>query len=142
MTQPQQLPTTSDRTNEGLNALAAEIERAHYLLDLQDDWDTDGSPGFGIDTWHRTVGLAHELCGRLAEGWSLEPQDVEIMPGADGNLSLEVAYPGATLLFSVPKERDAPIRYYGRSDTAERTTKGLLSPEESLDWLSLWTATK
>ena len=143
MTQPHQLPKTGgDPVSTGLDALAAEIERARYLLDLPDDWDTNGSPGFAEATWTRTVGLAVDLSTRLVDGWALTPRDVEIMPGANGNLSLEVVYPGATLLFSVPPERDAPIRYYGRSDDSGRTTKGLLAPEETPDWLSLWTATK
>lgn len=64
------------------------------------------------------------------------------MPGANGNLSLEVGYPNATLLFSIPPKDDDPIRYDGRSDAAERTTKGLLAPAERLDWLSLWTGSK
>lgn len=143
MTQPQQRPRLEqDLASIGLAGLAAEIERARYLLDLPDDWDDDGSPGFAEATWSRTVAFAVDLCTRLVDGWSVTPRDVEIMPGANGNLSLEVAYPNATLLFSVPPTRDEPIRYYGRSDAADRTTKGLLAPEESLDWLSLWTASK
>ena len=138
LTQSRQRTTTGDLADRGLGVLAEEIARARYLLELPDDWDTDGSPAFHVDTWSRTVGLAEELCGRLADGWSMTPRDVEIMPGANGNLSLEVAYPAATLLFSVPPERGAPIRYYGHSAAAERTKKGLLAPEESLDWLSLW----
>lgn len=141
MTQPKQLPSiTDDLVGKGLDGLAAEIERARYLLDLPDDWDTDGSPGFAEATWTRTVNLAVDLGTSLADGWSLTPRDIEILPGAGGNLSLEVAYPNATILFSVPKDRDAPVRYYGRNDAGGRTTKGLLAPEESLDWLSLWTA--
>ncbi len=133
---------SGDLADRGLGVLAEEITRARYLLDLPNDWDTDGSPGFDVDTWSRTVGLAEELCGRLAEGWSLTARDVEIMPGANENLSLEVAYPAVTLLLSVPPVADASIRSYGRNEGGSRTTKGLLGPNESLDWLSLWTVTK
>jgi len=118
--------------------LNAEIERATRILELEDDWDGEGSSGYTEDTFNRAVEFLTEhskglweLCG------SLLPVP-RIGPGPDGSIDLHWKLPSHELLVNIPSDPNEVPTFYGDNYGALKN-RGTLEPKkfnaEIVPWL-------
>ena len=120
--------------------LADEVLGSRSLLDLEDDWDDEGSPGYAEATWNRAVEFLVRLVSRLKEEYGLRLSDTQIMPGSYGNIDIHLRMPRAELWLSFPPSASAPPRYYAHDETETRIAKGTLDPASPNLWLAAWLA--
>ena len=93
--------------------LLDEVTASRSLLDLQDDWDDRGSPGYAEATWTRAVDFLVTLARRLTTERATALISAEVLPGAAGSIDLELRTEHRRLLVSVPP--NAAMLPVGRS---------------------------
>jgi hypothetical protein len=123
-----------------LSEIADAIEKSRYILDLPDDWDDEGSPGYAPETWERA---ARFVLNNAVDLWRAEQVRVPapaIHNGPAGSIDIHWKTRGAELLINVPPER--PATYYGRNAETGLETKGTLETSVPNEWLLKWIATQ
>ena len=125
----QQMPLPVER--RPVDRLERAIEESRGILDLHDDWDGDGSPGYDEPTWRQAVTILRRL-SREARHLPVP----SIAPAEAGSVDLYWGKPGHNLLLNVPEDTDAPVAYYGTSGRGKFS--GVLDLEEDVSYLATW----
>ena len=120
--------------------LAKGVLASRSLLDLEDDWDDRGSPGYAESTWLRAVDLLMRWADDLRSRYATHLSTADVVPGSAGHIGLELRTDRKRLLLSVPPVPDVSVRYYGHDATKTTTTKGTLDLTLPNDWLLAWLA--
>lgn len=118
--------------------LRGEIGDSRRLLDLGDDWDGAGSPGYVEETWVRAVDLLISIVAELSDEYAIRTDFVEIMPGSHGSIDFEIRLPSCRLFFSVPPSNETPVRYFGEDSKKRNSVKGTFDAGADLGWLMQW----
>lgn len=115
------------------------MERSRAMLDLEDDWDGEGSPGYAEETWRRAVGIALESA-KHAPSAPQEPLPTPAFSkGPDGSVDVLWRANAKRVMINVPAEAGEPITYHGFDrDNARREIKGLLDPTDANGWIVAW----
>lgn len=121
--------------------LVKEISASRAILDLQDDWDGEGSPGYAEATWQRAVGCLARGAIRLYAGRGIALPVPKIRKGPMGGIDLHWRTSTRELLVHIPADGGAPADYYGDDRAGGHVVKGTLDPAEENDWLLMWLAT-
>src|SRR5262245_38892437 len=85
-----------------LDHLRAVIEESRSMLDLEDDWDEAGSPGYDEATWRRAVEFLVQNAMLLREECHLRVEAPRIGKGPDGSIDLDWRLPKRELLVNIP----------------------------------------
>jgi hypothetical protein len=120
--------------------LADEVLASRSLLDLDDDWDDRGSPGYAASTWLRAVDLLIRVAEGLRSHHATRLATADVLPGSSGHVGLELRTDRKRLLLSVPPVPDVSVRYYGHDTAKTTTTKGTLDLTLPIGWLLAWLA--
>jgi hypothetical protein len=107
--------------------LEAEIERAKRILDLEDNWDGEGSPGYSEDTFHRAIAFLTTHAKWLWESCRVRLPVPRIGPGPDGTIDLHWKQPSWELLVNIPADANEPATFYGDNYGAQKI-RGSLDP--------------
>jgi hypothetical protein len=122
-------------------ALWEAIQSSRGILQLHDDWDTEGSPGYSEATWNRAITflLLNAVRHRIHhQGWLTAPR---ILPGPDGNIDLHWKTPQRELLISIPSDPTEPAAYYGddKDDGTDNAIRGRsLDTSMYNEWIFAW----
>lgn len=118
--------------------IGREIERAidssRRILELKDDWDEEGSPGYLQETWDKATRFIRESVSSfhtVAHGLPAP----RILPGPDGTIDIHWKTAERELLINIPVE-DEPAEYYG--DGPRESVKGKLDLATSNEWILMW----
>ena len=95
-------------------ALEQEIRSSRRLLDLGDDWDGDGSPGYDERTWDCAVGCLRRHAEWLRATLKRAMPVPSIDPGPAGAIDILWENDEYTLLLRVPPTAEGSIEFYGR----------------------------
>lgn len=123
-----------------LETFAPGIERSSHFLELSDDWDGEGSPGYHETTWRQAVTLVVRSASAFIESHPEEtPPPPIFAKGQDGSIDIVWDAGEKRLMINVPAENDEPVAYHGfdRSNDA-REVKGSLDPADQNDWIVRW----
>src|SRR5688572_9823361 len=109
-----------------LGSFAQEIDRSRAKLELADDWDGDGSPGYAEATWRRAVAIAVGSAARFLTLHGEVPPDPAIAKGPDG--SVDVLWRSGTkkLMVNVPADGGTVTCHGFDRDNPDREIKALL----------------
>ena len=127
-----------------LAAYAGPIASSRKMLELPDDWDGEGSPGYAPETWARAVGLLLGSALRLYEDTGLVAPPPKIRKGPQGSIDLHWRLPGRTLLLNVPMEVDTPAEFFGHDGTRDQDgrfahpVQGSFAVDDEQPWLLMW----
>jgi hypothetical protein len=114
-----------------------EIEKSQHLLELEHDWDGEGSPGYEKQTWDRaTTFLSHNIILL----WQLYHVCVDvprISPGPDGSIDIHWKSKSPELLINIPSDLSEPADYYGDNKLGQ-IVKGVLDTSVKNLWLLMW----
>ena len=107
------------------------------LLQLEDDWDTEGSPAIAEESWNRAVEWLknHAIQIWRSHGSEIDPPDIG--PGPDGSIDLHWDFPEYELLINFPADPDAMADCYGDDRGAIRF-KATFDPRITNEGLLLW----
>lgn len=123
-----------------LSGLAEAIEQSRSLLDLEDDWDGEGTPSYAEDTWRRTVDFLVRYAKTLWEQRGIAAEDVEILPDTEGALAIDWRVGGREMLIRVPAEPTLEASYFGDDGSGRRKTKGTLDTSALVQSFVWWLA--
>ena len=109
-----------------LNSVAESVRASRSIIDLEDDWDGEGSPGYDEAVWERAGRFVLNNALQLwrESGRVIRPPD--IFPGPDGSLDLLWESGEATLLVNVPPQPDMPVKWFGSLKDGTESTKGTM----------------
>lgn len=133
-------PSDFSRLPTAINDLAVSIGSSRSLLDLPDDWDDAGAPGYLEATWQRAVTFLVSGVSRLWQEHRVRTERADVLPGPRGSIDLDWRTPGHELLINVPVDTSQPFAYYGDDGAGERKIKGTLDPSAPNRWLLAWLA--
>jgi len=120
-------------------ALSLAIQESHSLLDLPNDWDGEGSPGYAESTWTRAVDFLLQNAERLWQDQGVEVSAPAILPGPDGSIDLHWNTKNHELLLNIPADPGGLAEYYG--DTVDgNAVSGKLTIAARNQWLLMWLA--
>ncbi|MBW4618835.1 MAG: hypothetical protein KME17_05690 [Cyanosarcina radialis HA8281-LM2] len=127
----------SIRIPDRLNYLADIVEKSRSILELQDDWDDEGSPGYSEQTWERAVTFLLENAVSLWQEKGFCVTAPAIHNGPEGSIDIYWETDNRKLLINVPADRNKLADFYGY-DSLGREVKGMLKLSEPNEWLLLW----
>ena len=117
--------------------IADAIESSRKILDLQDNWDQEGSKGYAESTWRR----ATEFVIRTAieyennsDSWVDPPK---ITPGPESSIDVRWKTSKRSILMNFPPEDDKPVEFFG-SDGNIDSIKGTLDTSSQNQWILMW----
>jgi len=84
-----------------------------HLLELPEDFDQEGSPGYSAETWRRAIGFLLSLAGALHERDAIALPRPKILPAGAGSIDLHWKSSQYELLVNVPANPQLPVEYYG-----------------------------
>jgi hypothetical protein len=96
-----------------LHEIDAAIEASEYILDLKDDWDDEGSIGYEVATWKRTVDLLKTLSKNALSDFGVVIDAPKIYHGPNGGIDMLWKTEGYKVLAHFPKDELSPITFYG-----------------------------
>jgi hypothetical protein len=133
--------TFEDDLPPALAGLAAAVEASRSMLDLTDDWDGEGSPGYDEATWRRAVDF---LLGSALMIWHAHGVAIpapKVRKGPLGSIDLHWRTPTRELLINVPAAAGDLADYYCDDGAGGHPVQGTLDPAREGDDLLLWLAT-
>lgn len=137
----EQAPSQRRQTRQRKNGIPKSIEEAiassRSILDLQDDWDEQGSPGYDESTWRRACDFLVRQASFARERVSRDLPPPRILPGPDGSIDLHWKMPRFELLVNVPKDASKPATFYG-DDYGNSCVRGNLNTSEQIRGLVVW----
>lgn len=113
------------------------IDSSCYLLELEDDWDTEGSPAIAIATWNRAVEWLKNHADQIGRSHGIEIDPPHIGPGPDGSIDLHWDFPEYELLINFPADPAAMADCYG-DDRGRIRFKATLDPKTTNEGVLLW----
>lgn len=114
------------------------IRNSEKILQLKDDWDEEGSPGYKFETWKRAVDFVRLHC---YTAWRISGKSVpapNVFPGPDGSIDVHWRTEEFELLVNVPADLSRPATFYG-DDYVDICIKGTVVTSRDnpgiLQWL-------
>ena len=123
-----------------LASFAAPIVASRAMLDLEDDWDGEGSPAYAEATWQRAVTFLLSNALALYDDYGVATPVPKIGKGPYGSVDLHWRFPGRHLLMNIPVGVDEPGDFYGDDGTGGQQVQGGFDPDEEYPWLMMWLA--
>jgi hypothetical protein len=121
-------PGSEPRLPVDFAELEAGIASSRSLLDLADDWDDAGAPGYDEATWQRAVTFLVSGVSRLWDDFGVRTERADVLPGPRGSIDLDWRTAGHELLVNVPADPSQPLAYYGDDGAGGKKIKGTLNP--------------
>jgi hypothetical protein len=133
----QRWPQNTKQEDDSSQEIEQVIEESRSLLEMEGDWDGEGSPGYSAETWSRAVEFLKDNTRRLRDilgVWGAAPS---ISPGPNGSIDLHWKTASRELLINIPTDPDQPAGYYG-DDSGNNRIKGTLDTSGRNEWLLMW----
>lgn len=114
------------------------IKASEQLLNLNDDWDGEGSAGYLASTLNRAVTFLTDNAVKYWKNSFVWVSTPEICPGPDGSIDLLWKLADRELLINIPVDENQPATYYGDDSKNNNITKGKLNLTEKHEWILMW----
>ncbi len=113
------------------------IQSSRSILELKDDWDEEGSPGYAEETWKRATNFVRDVATSYWKetGQWIDPP--KITPGPDSSIDVRWKAEKRTLLINFPAKTEEPADFFG-SDKGADSIKGTLDLFSRNHWILMW----
>ena len=108
-------------------ALYNAIEESKYILELEENFDNEGSPPYEESVWRKAVKFITSFTLWMFEKTKKVIDAPEIHDGLNGSIDILWEQANYILLINIPKEPDKPLSFYG-SDHKLANNKGTFPP--------------
>ncbi len=126
---------------DGLRPVLDAIEESRRLLEWQDNWDGERSPGYARATWDRATTFVRSNALSLWQDFGRWMHAPEIMPGSRGRIDIEWSLDDRELLVTIPVDAAEQAEFYGYDRDRAIVIKGRLDTDSPLSaWLLTWIA--
>jgi hypothetical protein len=120
-----------------LEPIADAIQKSRWMLELEDDWDGEGNPGYSEATWSRAVRFLLRNALSLWQERGVSVSAPAIHNGPEGNIDIYWETSKRSRLINVPAKSDEPASFYGH-DAQGKEVKGTLDLSDTNQWLMMW----
>lgn len=107
--------TQTINQNQSDSILAEAIHSSRGILELKDDWDEEGSPGYKESTWNRAAEFVKEVASAFHQRFGVRVDPPRILPGPEGSIDIHWKTPERELLINIPSDDEEPADYCGCS---------------------------
>lgn len=108
------IPGSALRTRAPESAkISAAINASRNILELEDDWDGEGSRSYLIETWTRATEFLRLYALRSWERHGTIIDAPRILPGPDGSIDIHWKSGLHELLVNIPVDPTKPASFYG-----------------------------
>lgn len=118
-------------------SIAAAIAESRSILELQDDWDGEGSPRYEPAVWDRATNFLKRVAIVHKEQFGVWIPAPAILAGPEGGIDLNWEAEQGRLLVHIPVSEKKPIDFYG-DNRAGQIVKGQLPMTADYRWLLMW----
>jgi hypothetical protein len=108
--------------------LRAEISRAKLILELEDDWDGQGSPRYSQATLDLAATFVNSHVRLLWDSYGLQSPTPTFGPGPDGSIDIHWKQPSWELLVNIPADANQMAAFYGDNYGAQKI-RGSFDPK-------------
>lgn len=123
----------------GLGHFVEPIANSRRMLELEDDWDDEGSPGYQEKTWRVAVSIAVQSATVFLDTHEIVTPAPAIAKGPEGSVDILWTSGTRKVMINVSADEDEPITYHGYDrEHASREIKGLLDPADKNEWILGW----
>lgn len=137
-TPPVNDPRTLDlELPDALAHFADAVEKSRWMLDLRDNWDDEGAPGYAQATWERAVRFLLESALGVWRAYGIASPAPQIQNGPEGTIDLLWESSDFSLLLNIPVDEVEPASYYGSNARGEEM-RGTLDARQPHEFLLLW----
>ncbi|MCL4296134.1 MAG: hypothetical protein KJ077_10420 [Anaerolineae bacterium] len=105
------------------------IEQSRYILELEDDWDTEGSKGYQPLAWERVAIFLIKLYQKALESFAVILDTPRIYHAHGGSIDVLWRSDRYQLLVNFPEDENSSASFYGDNFNIE-TIKGTFDPTE------------
>lgn len=120
-----------------ISPIEATIEASRYILDIGENWDEEGSPGYAEVTWRRATQFVRDITIQFVTKHKTRIDPPKITPGPEGSIDVRWKADKRTLLVNFPANENEPADFFG-SDKEQDTVKGTLDLTSQNQWLLIW----
>ncbi len=114
------------------------IRDAKRLIELSDNWDGEGSPGFSTMTLARATNLVRDTVLYLWTTAHIQLSPPEFLPTSDGSIDIEWYVGDKELVLRIPVDPNERVAFYGKS-SSDFSIRGTFSEQSSdRSWLLSW----
>ena len=113
------------------------ITASKSILELEDDWDDQGSPRYAEATWQRAADFLVRQAGFARANLGRELPVPKILPGPKASIDLHWKLAGFELLVNIPSDAAQPATFCG-DDYRNSCIRGNLNPAEEIRGLVVW----
>jgi hypothetical protein len=117
---------------------ASAIQSALGIVQLKDNWDSEGSVGYSLETYNRMKSFLMANYAFARDVYSEVLPIPAIDPADNGSFDVFWKLEDRTLLLNFPAHNDAPVTYYGSSSDADNTIAGRTKPDQKRPDLVAW----
>ena len=128
------------RRVEMLSDIQEAITASRSILELEDDWDDQGSPGYSETTWRRASEFLLRQANLARMSLDRELPVPKILPGPNASIDLHWKLAGFELLVNIPSDGAQPATFYG-DDYRNSCIRGNLNTSEEIRGLVVWLLT-
>jgi hypothetical protein len=122
---------------EAVSNLRTTINASRWILDLEEDWDEQGSLGYSELIWGRATDFLVLIAEVAVDLYGRELPMPEILPGPDQSIDLHWKSEGFELLVNIPDDHEKAASFYG-DNYGELSIKGTFKPEKPNRGLVAW----
>jgi hypothetical protein len=116
------------------------ISASRPILELEDDWDGQGSPRYSEATWRRATEFLLRQANFARVSLAQELPVPKILPGPNASIDLHWKLADFELLLNIPSDAAQPATFYG-DDYRNSCIRGTLDPSEEIRGLVVWLLT-
>jgi hypothetical protein len=113
------------------------IEESKQLLELQDDWDEEGSLAIEEAVWRRAANFLTRYARFVWSRFGKKLDAPDITPGPDGSIDLHWNQNEYEMLVNIRRDPTAMAGFYG-DDRGNISIKGTFDPDSLNEGLILW----
>lgn len=122
-----------------LRHIAEHVAESRAMLDLNHDWDGEGSPAYNEATWDRAAHLVVDSTTRFWRASRVLPPAPIITNGPDGGVDIVWRSGDRKLLINIPEEPKDVATFYGRDlEHDHYSLQGECVPSHHNEWLLVW----
>ncbi len=129
------------QTRQARTGIPKNIEKAitssRGILDLNEDWDDQGSAAYKQATWQRACDFLERQTRLARETFRSNLPAPRILPGPDGSIDVHWKTPRLELLVNIPEDQNKLATFYG-DDFGNLAIRGNLNPAEAKTALVAW----
>lgn len=110
-----------------LRSLVDEIEKSKYILELEDDWDDEGSIGYKKETWIKSIKFIVSYAIWFKDNYNKIIEVPKIYHGPEGSIDISWENLKYRLLVNIPDGIEEPAMFYS-DDYKMESIKGTFNP--------------